>query len=169
MMVRRMAGIVKILFDTHPTFRAGRAGQKRTHQQPVTLQPVDLLLKSIDKSLLIILWSTVQVRDALPFISFKSLCTTLQSDFFVGVCQVGTCCQPSNSTLRGCVQWRNATQRWRRTDQLEIFVDFKIKMCKMICGMVKNSRSNYNLFNLPFNNFKEIKWKKFFYRSLLFP
>ena len=57
----------EILFDTLNTFRACSTGQKRTHQQPVTLQPVDLLLKSIDKSLLIILWSTVQVRDALPF------------------------------------------------------------------------------------------------------
>ena len=31
---------------------------------------------------LIILWSAVQVRDALPFHTVKSLCTTLQSDFF---------------------------------------------------------------------------------------
>jgi len=67
------------------TFTVCRAGQKRTHQFFVTLQPVDLLLKSIDKSLLIILWSAVQVRDALPFQTVKSLCTTLQSDFFLRV------------------------------------------------------------------------------------
>ncbi len=62
-----MTGIVKILFDTHPIFAGGRAGQERTHQQPVTLQPVEMCKKSVDKSLLIILWSTVQVRDVPPF------------------------------------------------------------------------------------------------------
>jgi hypothetical protein len=62
-----MTGIAKILLDTLPTFRAGRAGQERLHQQPVTLQPVEMCRKNIDKSALIILWSTVQVRDALPF------------------------------------------------------------------------------------------------------
>ncbi len=62
-----MTGIVEILFGTLRTFVGCSARQKRTHQFFVTLQPVDLLLKSIGKSLLIILWSTVQVCHALPF------------------------------------------------------------------------------------------------------
>ena len=85
-MVRRMAGIVKILSYTLPTFRAGRARQERTHQQPVTLQPVDLLVKRNDKSLLIILWSTVQVRDVPPFNSMTYEPPVLKQGAFVFGC-----------------------------------------------------------------------------------
>ena len=66
-MVIRMAGIAKILFDTLKTFRAGRARQERLHQQPVTLLVAVRLVEFGLSLVLIILWSTVQVRDALPF------------------------------------------------------------------------------------------------------
>ena len=79
-----MTGIVEILFDTLRTFAGCCARQERTHQFFVTLHAVEMCRKSVDKSTLIILWSTVQVRDALPFQSFKSLCKSMQSDFFHG-------------------------------------------------------------------------------------
>ena len=97
-----MTGIVEILFDTLLTFAGCSARQKHTHQFFVTLQPVDLLLKSIDKSLLIILWSTVQVRDALPFNSSSHFVQRCKVTFFMGVFQVDARCQHSSSTLRGC-------------------------------------------------------------------
>jgi len=61
-----MTGVMKILLDTPPTFRAGRAGQERLHQFSVTLQNVFLSNNLVSVALLIILWSTVQVCHALP-------------------------------------------------------------------------------------------------------
>ena len=98
-----MAGIVEILFDTLRTFAGCCARQERTHQFFVTLHAVEMCRKSVDKSTLIILWSTVQVRDALPFKSFESLCRTLQSDFFIGLFQVEARPPHSSATLWGFV------------------------------------------------------------------
>jgi hypothetical protein len=72
----------EILFDTLLTFAGCCARQERLHQFSVTLKNVVLSSKLVSAALLIILWSTVQVCHALPFQSFKSLCTALQSDFF---------------------------------------------------------------------------------------
>ena len=79
-----MTGIAKILFDTLRTFAGWCVRQERLHQFIVTLQNVVLSSNLVSVALLIILWSTVQVCHALPFRPSKSLCKTLQSDFFVG-------------------------------------------------------------------------------------
>ena len=57
----------EILFDTLRTFVGCCARQERLHQFIVTLKNVVLSSKLVSAALLIILWSTVQVRDALPF------------------------------------------------------------------------------------------------------
>ena len=61
-----MTGIAKILFDTLRTFTGCSTRQKRLHQFLVTLYHCVARWKSVSAALLIILWSTVQVRDALP-------------------------------------------------------------------------------------------------------
>jgi hypothetical protein len=61
-----LAGIERILLSTLRTFAARRAGQERLHQQPVTLLVTVRYVEFGLSLVLIILWSTVQVRDALP-------------------------------------------------------------------------------------------------------
>jgi hypothetical protein len=103
LVAEKMLPKTEILFDTLRTFAGCCARQERLHQFLATLKNVVLSSNLVSAALLIILWSTVQVCHALPFQYFKSLCKTLQSDFFVGVCQVDARPQHSSVTLRGCV------------------------------------------------------------------
>jgi hypothetical protein len=82
MTVERMTGIVQILLNTLHTLPACAATQARLHHFLVTLQLGAVRWKSVSAALLIILWSTVQVRDALPFIpancSLRRSCIALR-------------------------------------------------------------------------------------------
>ena len=65
---RRMTGIAKILSSTLDIFLVCRVGQKRLHQLLFTLYLRAARSKLVSAALLIILWSSVQVTHALPFI-----------------------------------------------------------------------------------------------------
>ena len=65
---RRMTGIAQILSSTLDTFSVCRVGQKRLHQLLFTLYLRAMRSKLVSAALLIILWSSVQVTHALPFI-----------------------------------------------------------------------------------------------------
>jgi hypothetical protein len=67
LVAEKMLVKTEILFDTLRTFAWCCARQERLHQFRITLQNVVLSNNLVSAALLIILWSTVQVRDALPF------------------------------------------------------------------------------------------------------
>ena len=85
MTTTRTTGIVRILFRTLKAFDACACQQKRLHQLFETLYVVAVRWKSVSAALLIILWSSVQVTHALPFLHPKPLCAKLQSGFCLRV------------------------------------------------------------------------------------
>ena len=104
MMATRTTGIVRILCRTLRTFEACAYQQKRLHQLFETLYVVAVRWKSVSAALLIILWSSVQVTHALPFLHPKPLCTTLQSGFCLRVAPSSPRCKHFAATLLGGAQ-----------------------------------------------------------------